>query len=242
SADGRVGLGHRRLSILDLSAHGHQPMHSACGRWSMVFNGEIYNFAEIRAELQLLGHQFSGTGDSEVILAAFAQWGMQALQRFIGMFAIALWDAQAQSLHLIRDRLGVKPLYYGWLGGVLFFGSELKALRSFTSWPVSLDREAMVDYFRYGYIADPRSIYQGVKKLAPGHHLVLDSADGPQIERYWTVLDAVAKGPRQPTEDQLTDALESLLESAFRYRMVSDVPVGVFLSGGIDSSLLAAIL
>ena len=135
-APGRdVGLGHRRLSILDLSPLGHQPMVSACGTWVMVFNGEVYNFKEIRALLEPLGHRFAGTSDSEVILAAFAQWGMEAVNRFIGMFAIALWDRQKRELHLIRDRLGVKPLYYRWDGHVLCFGSELKALRAFRALP-----------------------------------------------------------------------------------------------------------
>src|SRR5215475_1893573 len=143
SNDGRVGLGHRRLSILDLSSLGHQPMVSRCGAWHMVYNGEIYNFKEIRASLESLGHRFAGTGDSEVILAAFSQWGPEAVTRFIGMFAIALWHEATRCLHLIRDRLGVKPLFYRWDGNVIVFGSELKALRAFTEWPVQLDADAL---------------------------------------------------------------------------------------------------
>ncbi len=241
SEDRRVGLGHRRLSILDLSSHGHQPMISACGRWLMVFNGEIYNFREIRAELEPLGHHFEGTGDSEVILAAFSQWGPSAVKRFIGMFAIALWAQHERKMYLLRDRLGVKPLYYGWMGGALFFGSELKALRAFKGWRPEIDKEALADYFRYGYIGDPRSIYCKVGKLKPGHWLELGQDGEPQLVQYWSVLDAAAK-KRTESEEVLTEELEALMESAFKYRMIADVPVGVFLSGGIDSSILTAIL
>lgn len=241
-ADRCLGLGHRRLAIIDLSVHGHQPMVSADGRWAMVFNGEVYNFGELRRELEALGHRFAGTGDSEVILAAFDQWGVaSAVRRFIGMFAIALWNKPQRRLYLIRDRLGVKPLYYAWNGRSLFFGSELKALRAFSGWDVSLDPEAMVDYFRYGYIADPRSIYRQVRKLNPGHWLSLDQGGQPQETRYWSVLEA-PDGVAEGSEDELTDRLEALMQSAFDYRMIADVPVGVFLSGGIDSSALAAIL
>lgn len=241
SSDGRIGLGHRRLSILDLSAHGHQPMVSACGQWTMVFNGEVYNFREIRAELEPLGHRFAGTGDSEVILAAFSQWGPSAVKRFIGMFAIALWAAQQRRFYLIRDRIGIKPLYYGWIGGILSFASELKALRAFKGWRPEIDRDAMADYFRFGYIADPRSIYRHVHKLMPGHWLELGSTDEPRLVQYWSIVDAAAN-QRTGTEEALADELEALMESAFKYRMIADVPVGVFLSGGIDSSILAAIL
>jgi len=241
SADGRAGLGHKRLSILDLSLHGHQPMFHGGGEWAMVYNGEIYNFREIRAELEPLGHRFEGSGDSEVLLAAFAQWGMQAVQRFIGMFAIALWSRSQRRLYLIRDRLGVKPLYYGWANGALFFGSELKALRAFRNWQPAIDRDALADYLRYGYIGDPRSIYQGVHKLPPGHWLELDESGPPRVQQYWSIVDS-AQHKHQASEAELTEQLEQLLDSAFNYRMVSDVPVGVFLSGGIDSSLLAAVL
>lgn len=241
SEDGLVGFGHRRLSILDLSSHGHQPMTSACGNWLMVFNGEVYNFKEIRVELELHGHKFEGSGDSEVILAAFVQWGLDAVNRFIGMFAIALWSKALRRLYLIRDRLGVKPLYYGWVDGTLFFASELKALRAFSGWQPAIDREALADYFRYGYIADPRSIYQNVYKLQPGHVLELDEGGDPRLSQYWSVIPSAAR-KRNQSEDQLTEELEALMESAFKYRMIADVPVGVFLSGGIDSSVLTAIL
>ncbi len=237
-----VGLGHRRLSILDLSAHGYQPMQSARnGRYVISYNGEIYNFAEIRRELEPLGYHFLGTGDTEVMLAAFEQWGMAALQRFLGMFAIALWDRTEQRMYLIRDRLGVKPLYYGWQRGVLWFGSELKALRAFTHWEAQIDRAALGEFFRFGYISAPRSIYACVRKLPPGHWLELGARGEPQIARYWSVLDAPSN-EAAANEDRLAEQLEALLVDAFRLRMIADVPVGVFLSGGVDSSIVAAIL
>src|SRR3989442_134720 len=239
--EGGVGLGHARLSILDLSPLGHQPMASRNGRWVMVFNGEVYNFREIRKDLKMLGHTFFGTGDSEVILEAFAEWGPAAVRRFVGMFAIALWSKADSRLYLLRDRVGVKPLYYGWNGNSLWFGSELKALRAFGHWSPQLDRSAMVDYFRYGYIAEPRSIYQNVFKLPAGHWLELGPDGEKKIEPYWSVLDA-ALNRRQSSGNELAEELDALMIDAFRYRMISDVPVGVFLSGGIDSSSVAAIL
>jgi asparagine synthase (glutamine-hydrolysing) len=240
-AQNRVGLGHRRLSILDLSASGHQPMVSACGEWIMVFNGEVYNFREIRALLEPLGHRFAGSGDSEVILAAFAQWGPDAVSRFIGMFAIALWHRPTRELHLIRDRLGVKPLFYRWDGRALCFGSELKALRAFGGWHPQLDAEALDDFLRYQYINDPRAIYRQVFKLPPAHRAVLDEHGQLRLQRYWNVLDHVGRR-RALGEAELAEELEALMVDAFRYRMIADVPVGMFLSGGIDSSLVSAIL
>jgi asparagine synthase (glutamine-hydrolysing) len=239
--DGHVGLAHRRLSILDLSPLGHQPMSSACGNWVMVFNGEIYNFREIRALLEPLGHRFAGTGDSEVILAAFAEWGAAAVERFIGMFAIALWDKRARTLHLIRDRLGVKPLYYRWDGAALCFGSELKALRAFSAWRPEIDSNALNDYLRYQYINDPRAIYRHVSKLPPAHRLELDAEGRVRLHRYWSVLDHVGRRHGRG-EAELAEELEALMVDAFRYRMIADVPVGVFLSGGVDSSVVAAVL
>jgi len=239
--DNVVGLGHTRLSILDLSAHGHQPMLSPDGRLAMVFNGEIYNYRDIRRDLEPFGHKFIGTGDSEVALAAFRQWGIEAVNRFVGMFAIALWDTQLLSLTLLRDRLGVKPLYYGWDGSTLWFGSELKALRAFGHWRAETDPAAMADYFQFGYINAPRSIYRNVFKLPPGHVLELKSDGEPQLRRYWSVLD-VLDSPHTASEDELAEQLEALMIDSFRLRMVSDVPVGMFLSGGIDSSLVTALL
>src|SRR5438128_4777885 len=161
---GRVALGHTRLSILDLSPLGHQPMRSADGALTMVFNGEVYNFAVVRAELEALGHRFRSSGDSEVILAALQEWGVAAVDKFIGMFALALWNERERRLILLRDRLGVKPLYYAWNGSQLWFGSELKALRAFRAWRADIDRDALGEYLQYGYVSAPRSIYRDVKK------------------------------------------------------------------------------
>jgi asparagine synthase (glutamine-hydrolysing) len=217
-------------------------MTSACGQWVMVFNGEVYNFREIRRELEALGHRFPGSGDSEVVLAAVSQWGVEAaLPRFIGMFAIALWHKPTRELHLVRDRLGVKPLYYHWDGRRLMFGSELKALRAFSGWQPRIDDEALNDYLRYGYIADPHAIYRQVRKLPPAHRLVLDEQGRLALHRYWSVLEHVGTR-RDQSEDALADELEALMVDAFRYRMIADVPVGVFLSGGVDSSVVAALL
>ena len=239
-ADNAVGFGHARLSILDLSTHGHQPMVSPDGRLAMVFNGEVYNYRDIRRELEALGHTFVGTGDSEVILSAFRQWGVQAVNRFIGMFAIALWDQECR-LTLLRDRLGVKPLYYGWDGYTLWFGSELKALRAFRHWQAEIDPVALAEYFQFGYINAPRSIYRKVLKLPPGHWLELGSHGEPVVRQFWSVLDALHT-PLTGCDDDLAEQLETLMIDAFRLRMVSDVPVGMFLSGGIDSSLVTALL
>ena len=237
-----LGLGHTRLSILDLSEHGHQPMLSTDGRLAMVFNGEIYNFADIRRELLPKGHVFRGSGDSEVILAAFREWGVrEAVKRFIGMFAIALWDADAGKLTLIRDRLGVKPLYYGWNGRTLWFGSELKALRAYPHWQPRIDQAALADFFRFSYIVEPRSIYEQVAKLPPAHLLELSRGGRPTIERYWSAVDGI-RSNEEANEDALADELEALMTDAFKLRMVSDVPVGVFLSGGVDSSVVTALL
>lgn len=238
-----VGLGHARLAILDLSSHGHQPMFSEDGRFVLVFNGEVYNFAEIRKKLENRGFRFHGSGDSEVVLAAFQAWGTDCVHHFIGMFAFAIWDGYARKLYLCRDRVGVKPLYYAWDKKVFWFGSELKALRAFRHWTPEINRQALGEFLQYGYIAAPRTIYQSVHKLLPGNWLEISARDpAPRLHRYWSVLDAVSKGPLQGREDELVDQLEELLISAFRYRMVADVPVGVFLSGGIDSTTVAAIL
>jgi asparagine synthase (glutamine-hydrolysing) len=237
---GAVALGHTRLSILDLSPSGHQPMVSDDGEVVIVFNGEIYNFRELRSQLEPLGHRFRSSGDSEVVLAALREWGVRAVERFIGMFAIAVWFAKERRLWLIRDRLGVKPLYYAWHKGALWFGSELKALRAFSAWKADIDRSALGEYFQFGYISAPRSIYQRVFKLQPGHWLELAQGAEPVTRCYWSALEP--RDPLSGSDQQLEDELESKFIDAFRYRLVSDVPVGVFLSGGLDSSLVAAIL
>jgi asparagine synthase (glutamine-hydrolysing) len=234
-----VGLGHTRLSIIDLSDGGRQPMVSASGSQVLVFNGEVYNYREIRRDLEIYGHVFHSESDSEVVLAAFMQWGVSSVTRFIGMFAIAIWDERDRVLRLFRDRLGVKPLYYSWDGRTICFGSELKALRSFTHWEPEINKESLGEYFQYGYIAAPRTIFNGVHKLLAGQMLEIADDKEPVVSQYWSVLEAE---PLLDTEDELADRLEELLINAFSYRLVSDVPVGVFLSGGIDSSLVAAIL
>jgi asparagine synthase (glutamine-hydrolysing) len=235
-----VAFGHTRLSILDLSDLGRQPMVSDDGDFVMVFNGEIYNFAEIRAELEKCGHLFRSSGDSEVVLAALRHWGMAAVERFVGMFAIALWRESERRLWLIRDRLGVKPLYYAWDGRVLWFGSELKALRAFRAWRAEIDRAALGEYFQFGYVSAPRSIYRQVCKLLPGHWLELGDSGEPVTRCYWSML--VPREALTASESELEEQLEAMLIDAFRYRMVADVPVGVFLSGGLDSSLVTAVL
>src|SRR4051812_23468943 len=237
---GRVALGQTRLSILDLSPLAHQPMRSPDGHLHMVFNGEIYNFATIRGELRALGYSFRSSGDSEVVLAALQEWGPKAVDKFVGMFAIALWNERERRLVLLRDRMGVKPLYYAWDGNRFWFGSELKALRAFDAWQPQIDRNAVGEYLQFGYISAPRSVYRNVGKLLPGHWLELGEVGEPMQHRYWAA-PTTGDRPLVPEED-LERELEHHLADAFPYRMVSDVPVGVFLSGGIDSSLVAAIL
>ncbi|HEX6635445.1 MAG TPA: asparagine synthase (glutamine-hydrolyzing), partial [Usitatibacter sp.] len=236
----RVALGHTRLSILDLSPAGHQPMRSADGALVMAFNGEVYNFAAVRSELEALGHRFRSSGDSEVVLAAYAQWGVAAAERFVGMFAIAIWSERERRLVLLRDRMGVKPLYYAWDGRTFWFGSELKALRAFSRWECEVDRDALGEYLQFGYISAPRAIYRHVAKLLPGHWLELGEVGEPAVRAYWA--PPCGEPALDMPEEELERRLETVLVDAFRYRMVSDVPVGVFLSGGIDSSLVAALL
>ena len=178
-AQAGIALGFRRLAIVDLTPTGHQPMLSADGRFVIVFNGEIYNFAGLRQELIGLGHSFRGTSDTEVMLASVCQWGVEdAVKRFNGMFAFALWDRQEQRLYLVRDRLGIKPLYYTWMGQTLLFGSELKALRAHPAFQAEIDRNALALHLRFSYIPAPYSIYQGVKKLAPGSILTINTRRG----------------------------------------------------------------
>src|SRR6266480_808233 len=189
-----VAFGHRRLSILDLSPDGHQPMHSETGRYVIVFNGEIYNFDELRSTLESTGHRFRGHSDTEVILAAMEQWCIdEALPHFNGMFAFAVWDRKERQLHLVRDRLGEKPLYYGWMGRTFLFGSELSALRAHPAFQAEIDRDALALYLRYGYVPAPRSIYRGIHKLPPGACLTVAADDlgaTPAPAAYWSVRDA----------------------------------------------------
>jgi asparagine synthase (glutamine-hydrolysing) len=247
--EGPVALGHRRLSILDLSPLGHQPMHSSCGRYVIAFNGEIYNFAELREELEKRGRRFRGRSDTEVMLEAFSEWGLEkALQQFNGMFAFALWDRLERRLHLVRDRLGEKPLYYGWSGKTFLFGSEPKALRVHPAFQARIDRDALALYLRHNYVPAPISIYMGVFKLPPGTFLSLDPRETgvlPEPQAYWSAKDQAEQGIRNEftgSEEEISTRLETLLKDAVRLRMVADVPLGVFLSGGIDSSMIAALM
>jgi asparagine synthase (glutamine-hydrolysing) len=247
---GRVGLGHRRLAIVDLSEAGRQPMISRSGRFVITFNGEVYNFLELRAELTDLGHGFSGHSDTEVMLAAFEQWGVSgATRRFNGMFAFAVWDRDQRCLSIARDRLGKKPLYFAHAGSRLLFGSELKALRVVPGFDRGIDRGALALYLRHNYIPAPSSIYLGVRKLEPGvictfavsEHAVTQSARDP----YWDggeVVLAARRSNRDVTAQEAQSQLEALLLDAVRIRMISDVPLGAFLSGGIDSSLVVALM
>jgi asparagine synthase (glutamine-hydrolysing) len=238
-----LGLGYTRLSTMDPNERERQPIVSADGRSGMVFNGEIYNVADLRGELAAKGNTFFGSGAHEVILAAFREWGVNAaVKRFNGTFALALWDVQAGKLTLVRDRMGVKPLYYGWNGRTLWFGSELKALRAYPHWQPRIDDAALADFFRFAYIVEPRSIYQQVSKLAPGHALELVRGGQPLVQQYWGVLDDFRYAEPQASEEELADELEALISDACRIRTVSEASVGLFLSGGVDSSVVAAML
>jgi asparagine synthase (glutamine-hydrolysing) len=241
SADGRVGLAQRRLAIIDLSPAGHQPMHDASGALSIVFNGEIYNFADLRDELIAKGHGFRSHSDTEVILAAYREWGTECLARFNGMFAFALFDARQQSVFLARDRAGEKPLFYHQAKGVLRFASELKALLADPALPCRIDPAALDFYLAMGYVPGDRCMLQGFNKLPPAHALLFDLQTGQaKIWRYWQLPELEAASSRPVDEAALLDELEALLEDAVRRQMVADVPVGVLLSGGVDSSLITA--
>lgn len=241
-----IALGHRRLSILDLSPLGRQPMHSASGRYVICFNGEVYNFAGLRAELEPLGHGFKGGSDTEVMLAAIEEWGLTAaIRRFVGMFAFALWDTREHTLHLVRDRLGIKPLYYGFAGRDFVFGSELKALRIHPDFDAEVDREALTLYFRHNYIPAPWTIHRGARKLPAGHILTLAPGRQPEVATYWSAQEAYARGAASPfagSDHEALEEMESLLSKAVGLRMIADVPLGAFLSGGIDSSLVVALM
>lgn len=244
-----VALGHRRLAILDLSPAGRQPMQSACGRYVLTFNGEIYNFSDLRRELEAQGHHFRGRSDTEVLLACVTAWGVEAaVPRLNGMFAFALWDRQRAQLVLARDRFGEKPLYYGWCGRHFLFASELKALRAHPAFRGRLDREAIALYLRHNYIPAPYSIYQGISKLSPGTMAwmsALDVGQPPVTTRYWSVEQTAVRGLADPYTGSEQDAvaqLDRLLRDAIRLRMQADVPLGAFLSGGVDSSTVVALM
>lgn len=236
-----IGLGHTRLSILDLSDNGKQPMFFE--DLVMVFNGEIYNFKEIRKDLLGLGHSFQSESDSEVILHAYREWGLSCVKRFIGMFAIVIYDSTAKEMVIIRDRAGVKPVYYYQKDDLFIFGSELKVIHEHPAFEKELSTQAVAEYIDFGFINAPRSIFKDCHKLEAGTILKLNlTTGGIQKERYWDAKDYLLAPTFSGTYDEAKDQLHELLRSSFKYRMVSDVPVGVFLSGGIDSSLLSAIL
>ena len=243
-----LALGFRRLAILDLTPSGHQPMHSAGGRYVIVFNGEVYNFAELRKELEALGGKFHGGSDTEVMLAAIEAWGLEAAaKRFVGMFAFALWDRKERSLSLVRDRLGKKPLYYGWAGKTFLFGSELKALRAHRDCGAEVDRGSLALFLRHGFVPSPFSIYKGIRQLSPGCIVRIASPDSRDAEPqpYWSLREVAERGAREPftgTDAEATDRLDALLHDAVRLRMIADVPLGAFLSGGVDSSTVVALM
>ncbi|MEJ8836230.1 asparagine synthase (glutamine-hydrolyzing) [Ramlibacter sp. AN1133] len=267
NSTGTVALGHRRLSILDLSEAGAQPMQSASGRYQIAFNGEIYNHQQLRTRLEreLRAPQWRGHSDTETLLAAFECWGIEAtLTMTVGMFAMALWDKQEQTLYLARDRFGEKPLYYGWAAGApdgcFVFGSELKALRAFPGFTNAVCREAVAQYMRFMYVPAPLSIFEGVYKLEPGCLLAVrgmppgrppprpitetEPHGSVTVHRWWSLADAAAAGMSDPLTDEADalDRLDTQLQEAVRLQSLSDVPLGAFLSGGVDSSTIAAML
>jgi len=244
-----IALGHRRLSIVDLSPAGHQPMHSPSKRYVLVFNGEIYNHQEIRT--RLCEHSWIGTSDTETLLMAIERWGIhKTIELCVGMFAFAIWDNHMRELILGRDRMGEKPIYYGWQGNSknssFLFGSELKALKNHPSFLPKINRQALSLFMEYSYVPTPHSIYQDIFKLKPGHLLTVSlDKHKPTIEPYWSFIDMVKSSNTsklyEPEKD-VVDKLESLLKSVIKQQMVADVPVGAFLSGGVDSSTIAAIM
>ena len=247
-SDEKAGLafGHRRLSILDLSQAGHQPMQSHSGRLTIAYNGEVYNAFEIRQDLEALGKSFKSHSDTEVILEAIETWGIsKALPKFVGMFAFSLWDKESKKLYLVRDRLGIKPLYWGNLKGTLFFGSQLKSFKAHPKWEAETDRDALVSYFRYNYVPAPLSIYKGIQKQRPGTWLEID-ANGQVREEYYWDFKKISKEKSTDrvslSDKEAVDQLEGILKDAIEKRMIADVPLGAFLSGGVDSSTVVALM
>jgi asparagine synthase (glutamine-hydrolysing) len=239
--DGTVVLGHRRLSILDLSPLGRNPMVWDGGRLQITFNGEIYNYRELRAELEQDGCRFRSQTDTEVILAAYDRWGVRCLDRLAGMFAFAIWDEPRRRLFLARDRFGKKPLYYSLRGGRLSFASELKALLTEADCPRTVDSEALRLYLRFGYVPAPLTIFEEARKLPPGHYATFESG-ALSIEQYWDPVSIALSEPLTLSFDDADAELERRLKTAVAGRMIADVPVGAFLSGGIDSSLVVALM
>jgi asparagine synthase (glutamine-hydrolysing) len=248
-AEAGVALGHRRLSIVDLSDAGAQPMRSASDRYVISYNGELYNAPQLATTLLAAGHRFRGHSDTEVLVEAIDAWGLEeTLARANGMFAFALWDRRDRRLHLVRDRLGEKPLYHGWFGDTFVFGSELKSLRAHSAFDGTIDRIALTAFLRFSCVPAPRSIFEGVSKLPPASILTIDPAASAARDAtpvaYWSALDAYEpeRAIRNVSDAEATDELEALLLDATRLRMRSDVPLGAFLSGGIDSATVVALM
>lgn len=235
--DGEVGLGHRRLSIIDVEG-GAQPIGNEDGCLQIVFNGEIYNFIELRRELEAAGHRFKTRSDTEVIVHAYEQWGKECVRRFNGMFSFALWDSKERALFLARDHLGIKPLYYVDLGNRVLFASEIKALLQDQGCPREVDVDALAELFTFRYVPSPKTLFNGIKKLPPGHWMTI-SARGIEINRFW---DWVPRLREKYDENALIEEYQSLLEDAVRLQLRSDVPLGLFLSSGVDSGALLAIM
>ncbi|MFK5975847.1 MAG: asparagine synthase (glutamine-hydrolyzing) [Sulfurovum sp.] len=241
--DTYVHLGHNRLSIQDLSSLGHQPFISDCGEIVIVFNGEVYNFKSIRVELEALGYSFTSHSDTEVIIYAYKAWGIECLDKFIGMFAISILDKIKQKMFLIRDRAGVKPLYYYVGSDDFMFASELKAFHGYNGYKKEKNISVLPYYFQFGYIPSPHTIFENTYKLPTGSYLEYDITNSSYIiEKYWCIDEAYSKEKFTQSEEEIKNELENLLIDAVELRMVSDVPVGVFLSGGYDSSLVTALL
>lgn len=241
-----LAIGFRRLSIIDTSPAGHQPMVSADGRYVIAFNGEIYNYRELRSELPRDRQQFRSHSDTEVILAGFVLWGIEAtLKRLVGMFAVAVWDQQEHVLFLARDRLGIKPLYYSQSKGSFLFGSELKALFSHPDFEAQIDHQSVAAFLRFGYVPTPYCIYSRTRKLRPGHYLRIQEDLEPQEICYWSAQLIVEQGLADPmvcSETEMIDSVHSLLLDSVAHHMIADVPLGAFLSGGIDSSTVVALM
>jgi asparagine synthase (glutamine-hydrolysing) len=244
-----IVLGFRRLAIIDLPTTGHQPMVSGNGRYVMVFNGEVYNFGDIRQELLALGHTFRGTSDTEVMLAAISQWGVElSLIRFNGMFAFVLWDRQNCALTLARGRIGIKPLYYGWAKHVFLFGSELKSFKANPAFHTDIDREALFLFIRHSYVPPPFLIFKNIHKLQPGTYITISGENidrNPLPQPYWSLFNVVQDGldhPYKGDDQEAVDEFETILSDSIRRRMIADVPLGAFLSGGVDSSTIVALM
>ena len=237
----QIGIGHRRLSVLDLSRHGKQPM--IFDNLEISYNGEIYNFKEIRDRLKKLNYVFESDTDTEVILKAYHKWGLKSVDFFNGMFAISIYDKNSNKLTLIRDRAGVKPIFWYWKDGLFMYASELKSFHQHPRFRKAINTSSLALYLQYGYILQPHTIFQDTFKLRSGHYLELDlETKSIKEECYWDVVDFYNKPKLNITKNEAVNKLEGLLKSSFQYRMVSDVPVGVFLSGGYDSSSVAAII